>query len=116
MNVFAYGSLCEPAVLKILLKRYELVVTVPTHRVPSLKPAVLSGYKRYRVISKAYPAVLPDPDFQVKGSLMLDITQGEMDFLDSYEGGEYIRKLETVLTDETGEQVEAFVWVWSKVT
>ncbi len=47
-HAFVYGTLMADEVVSLLIRR-----------VPKAQPAVLSGYKRYRVKGQVFPAILP---------------------------------------------------------
>jgi hypothetical protein len=58
-NAFVYGTLMAPEVLKALI-----------NRVPPMKPAVIKGFRRYRVKGQVFPAIVPDlADSQVDGQV-----------------------------------------------
>lgn len=78
-SCFVYGSLLAPEVLHALLGR------VPTH-----KPALLRGFRRYALRDRAYPGVVrvPEsaaPDAFVHGNVLLNLAPREAHLLDLFE-------------------------------
>jgi gamma-glutamylcyclotransferase (GGCT)/AIG2-like uncharacterized protein YtfP len=78
-SCFVYGSLLAPEVLHALLGR------VPTH-----KPALLRGFRRYALRDRAYPGVVrvPEsaaPDACVHGNVLLNLAPREAHLLDLFE-------------------------------
>lgn len=58
-TAFVYGTLMAEEVLKLLIRR-----------VPSCKPATLSGYSRHRVKGQVFPAIMPaKPQDSVQGKV-----------------------------------------------
>eukprot|EP00197_Chlamydomonas_leiostraca_P012842 CAMPEP_0202861696 /NCGR_PEP_ID=MMETSP1391-20130828/3011_1 /ASSEMBLY_ACC=CAM_ASM_000867 /TAXON_ID=1034604 /ORGANISM="Chlamydomonas leiostraca, Strain SAG 11-49" /LENGTH=156 /DNA_ID=CAMNT_0049541125 /DNA_START=141 /DNA_END=612 /DNA_ORIENTATION=+ len=100
-NAFVYGTLMAEEVLRSLLRR-----------VPTNKPAVLAGYKRYRVRHASFPAILPaQPEDRVQGKVLLGLSKAELQRLDVYESGMYVRTRVNPVA-EGGERVTADVYVW----
>ena len=99
-DLFVYGTLRDPEICDSLLGR-----------TPQQNPALLHGYVRLAVRGEAYPAIVPCPQKSVAGLVLQGLTAHELDVLDAYEGGEYMRvKVETEL--ETGDAPAwAYVWV-----
>ncbi|CAG8454313.1 4425_t:CDS:2 [Ambispora leptoticha] len=55
-------------------------------------PAILKGYKRYRVFGCDYPAILKtDENQETRGILVKGLTSSEIQLLDKYEGEQYVR-------------------------
>lgn len=73
-SCFVYGSLLAPEVLLALLGR------VPTH-----KPALLRGFRRYALRDRAYPGVVRVPEACVHGNVLLGLAPREAHLLDLFE-------------------------------
>ncbi|RWW01511.1 hypothetical protein GW17_00035451 [Ensete ventricosum] len=91
-NVFVYGTLMADEVVRTILKR-----------VPPASPAVLNDYHRFSIKGRVYPAILPVESKKVTGRVcpltllylmlvLLEITDQELDKLDSFEDVEYERR------------------------
>ncbi|KAL6985072.1 AIG2-like protein D, variant 2 [Sarracenia purpurea var. burkii] len=78
--VFVYGSLLADEVVRVLLKR-----------VPDSSPAVLTGFHRFTIKGRVYPAILPVDNKKVIGKVLSGITTPELDILDTFEDVEYER-------------------------
>ena len=98
MNLFVYGSLMFPEVVKAVIGKQLL-----------MKDAVLKGYKRYKVENGEYPAIVKDEDSSVTGKL-IEIDKNGLKVLDSFEGEEY--KRETVLVEVDGKKQKAEAYIW----
>lgn len=104
MKTFVYGSLLSPRVLNILLGR-----------TPQTQPAKLSGYHRFRVRDRAYPAIFPKVDGFIEGNVLMDLDQREKEILDRFEDVEYEqRQVEVELLTEKNEKLQVFVYVYPK--
>ena len=99
-RLFVYGTLADPAVCARLLGR-----------VPRPVPARLRGYARHEVRGEAYPAIVAKSNGLVKGLIYENISQVEVDALDTYEGDEYER-IGVFVETEAG-QARAWVYVWA---
>ena len=103
MDVFAYGSLMSESVLQVLLQR-----------LPRMRPAVLRGYRRYMLVDRCYPAVVPRlPSDAVCGVLLCELTSEEVAVLNAFEDPAYERRFVPVwLTDAPcPSSVEALAYV-----
>jgi len=80
MNIFTYGSLMFPSVMR----------AVTDHEFPSLK-ARLRDYARYKVIGEAYPGLTPLEGAVTEGVLYLDVDVLSVRRLDDFEGEFYER-------------------------
>lgn len=102
-NAFVYGTLIAPEVgsrpfflfLLTLFLRWSLaahqtcirpfftqILKLVMGRVPQMQAATLKGYRRYRLVDRAYPGILEDPAGSVEGMLLTGVTQPELDLLD----------------------------------
>jgi gamma-glutamylcyclotransferase (GGCT)/AIG2-like uncharacterized protein YtfP len=99
MNIFAYGTLVLPEVMRHAAGR--------TFR---CERASLNGYARLRVRNESYPALLPFPDMHTDGVVYFDVDEESVRCLDRFEGSLYRREEVNVKT-ETGEWVEAETYV-----
>jgi hypothetical protein len=65
-----------------------------------------------------YPAILPNTDSTVRGTLVSGLTDGDIWRLDIFEGSEYARrKVRVKILDDAhggveGEEVEAETYIW----
>lgn len=99
MRYFFYGSLTDPDVLALVLGR-------PRARAV---PAVLRGWRRWRVAGEAYPLIAPAPGERVEG-VAVDVAPAETRRLAWYEGDDYEpRELEVELAG--GARAAAWVFV-----
>ena len=104
-NLFVYGSLQSPAVLKVLLGRN-----------PRQRQAILNGYSRFRVPGRTYPGINEDVNGTVDGSLLSELTVSETVLLDAFEGEEYVkRKVEVFEEEYRDERVVADAYVFRNV-
>jgi gamma-glutamylcyclotransferase (GGCT)/AIG2-like uncharacterized protein YtfP len=102
-DLFVYGELCKPPVLRQLLGR-----------VPSAEPAVLAGFSRRLVQETGYFCAVAQADAVIVGLLLGDIEPVELARLDSFEnveGGEYRRIGVRVRTVASGRERPAQVYV-----
>ena len=82
--LFIYGSLMSEEVLRALL-----------HRCPTVQPALLRGFHRFRIRGRPYPAIAPVPaDFadggaapggEVAGLVLCGLSEAERAILDYFE-------------------------------
>jgi gamma-glutamylcyclotransferase (GGCT)/AIG2-like uncharacterized protein YtfP len=94
-DLFAYGTLQFPEVLRILLGR-----------IPDSSPMALRGWRAAALARRTYPGLVP-ADATVPGMLLTGLSAGELEILDEYESGPYdLRKLS--LTD--GRPAWSYVW------
>jgi hypothetical protein len=99
MRYFFYGSLTDPDVLAVVLGR---------PRIDGV-PAVLRGWRRWRVSGACYPLISPAPGGCVEG-VVLDASPAEAHRLAWYEGEDYdLRELRPTLA--SGEAVPALVFL-----
>ncbi|KIY99608.1 AIG2-like protein [Monoraphidium neglectum] len=100
-QIFVYGTLMADEVLKLLLKR-----------VPPSKPATLAGHRRYAIRGQVFPAIVPaEPEASVRGKVLLQLTNKELEILDVYESEEYFRAKVAPAFDD-GTTVDADVYIW----
>jgi gamma-glutamylcyclotransferase (GGCT)/AIG2-like uncharacterized protein YtfP len=94
-DLFVYGTLQFPDVLRVLLGR-----------IPHGSMVALAGWRAAALAERSYPGLVPAPA-TVRGQLLTGLTAGEAEILDEYESGPYdLRKL--TLTD--GRAAWAYVW------
>ncbi|KAL5504301.1 hypothetical protein ACEPAH_8375 [Sanghuangporus vaninii] len=139
---FFYGTLLHPKVLK------RVIGNDGTHL--RICPAILPEHTRHHIKNCDYPGVVPykksrqlfdrdlTPDERsVRGNLVIGLSEKDIEFLDVFEGDEYIREKTRVYTlgtleplnnpspsvlskntshfsspSELGELVEANVYIW----
>ena len=80
MNIFTYGSLLFPSVMKAV-----------TGRDFAFKKARLSGFARFKVIGESYPGLTPLEGAVTEGILHLDVDALSLRRLDDFEGEMYER-------------------------
>jgi len=99
-NIFVYGTLqSEPIISKLTGKYF------------SSFPAILQGYKRYRVKGHDYPAIVAEESSETKGLVVMNVEDSDLHILSFYEGDEYEKKIVSVLLNNEPTDVLVFVWV-----
>jgi gamma-glutamylcyclotransferase (GGCT)/AIG2-like uncharacterized protein YtfP len=99
MNLFAYGSLIIPEVMRRL-----------TGRDFRAEEAFLRGYTELLVKGSPYAALAPFPDSETDGIVYYDVDEAAVGHLDRFEGADFER-VEVNVETETGEWVEAQAFV-----
>ena len=101
IHVFTYGSLM-----------YEPVWSRVVSGVYPSQEAMLSGYKRRKVINESFPAILPGTnDDIVEGRLYFNIRHHDLKLLDRFEGELYRRQVVECQNPE-GERFTAHAYVF----
>lgn len=100
---FFYGTLMAPRVLHGVIASAH---SIETHA------AVLAGFRRSRVRSAHYPAVVAHDGHSVQGAVVYNLTDADLRRLDQFEGDEYERRVVDVVDSVTGGVVQASVYVW----
>jgi hypothetical protein len=89
-----------------------------------MKPAILHGYQRHKVLGADYPAIVASaPSSSVRGIFVSGLTDGDIWRLDIFEGSEYKRETVTIkILEKTsngegagsveGEELETETYVW----
>ena len=96
-HVFVYGTLLIPDILREV-----------TGRQYAGTPAVLRGYRRYRLRNRSYPGLVAESDAEVEG-MLFEVGPVALAALDRYEDPCYERH---TLTVEVGEETrQAYVYV-----
>ncbi len=88
--LYAYGTLQVPDIIALIVGG-GLVG----------QPARLTGYARYRIIDRVYPAIVAAAGEEVSGVAYPDLTAPELERLDLYEGEIYERREVEVSIGET---------------
>ncbi|MBW2072119.1 MAG: gamma-glutamylcyclotransferase [Deltaproteobacteria bacterium] len=103
MNVFAYGSLMFSQVWqKVVGNAYAREV------------AWLYGYERRRIRGQSYPTIIAAPAASVvKGLLYLQVSQEDLQKLDTFEG-EYYRRGRVHCVVRNGSKIPAVVYLFKK--
>eukprot|EP00892_Ulva_mutabilis_P012450 jgi/Ulvmu1/9578/UM054_0008.1 len=101
VNVFVYGTLMADQIAGKLLGR-----------VPASCQATLQNHIRYKVKGHAFPAIVEKEGETVEGKLLKELNAKELSILDEYEAEEYDRH-QVVVTQASGDQARAFVYVWA---
>ena len=99
MNLFAYGSLILPEVMKKVAGRLF-----------RNEEAELHGFARFKFKGKSYPGIMPFPDHSTDGVLYYEVDPETAERLDQFEGNAYERVPVTVAT-EHGEWADAETYV-----
>jgi gamma-glutamylcyclotransferase (GGCT)/AIG2-like uncharacterized protein YtfP len=123
-TAFFYGTLMSPRVLHRVCHGPSLPNST-TRNTLSIKPALLKGFRRHRVLHADYPGIVPSPSATVRGTLVSGLTDGDMWRLDIFEGSEYVRQTvqarpivrnqdsKTEPKDEDlGNDIECETYVW----
>jgi hypothetical protein len=93
-------------------------------RLLTIKPAILHDFCRHKVRNCDYPAIIPQADSTVRGTLVTGLTEGDVYRLDIFEGSDYARRKVKVrvlakVGDHSGEgnvggeEVETETYVWT---
>lgn len=102
LNVFAYGTLQEPEVLKELIGR-----------VPEIKAAHVDGYVRFFDDDIGYFSARTEEGSRIRGKVLIGLDDDAVTKLDDYEGTPfhvYERSPATAkLTDGTAIQVQIYL-------
>lgn len=96
-SLFVYGTLMSEKVLKKVLPT--------TTTIKYGNQAILDNYHRYKVKNESYPAIYPFQGKNVRGKLLLNISDAELEYLDAYEGDEYTRRKVIVKILENQKEV-----------
>ncbi len=100
-DVFAYGTLMLPEIVRALLGR-----------LPEGEAARLAGYIRHPIRGEAYPGVIAQPDAAVDGVLWHGLHSGEMALLDAWEGPYYERRRIAVRPCSAIDGPTLAAWAW----
>ncbi|KAJ5619499.1 hypothetical protein N7510_003483 [Penicillium lagena] len=102
LTLLTLGTLMAPQVLHRVI--YGCSDLDPNNKTPPrFQPAVLHGYRRYRVRDEEYPGIVAatetgdadsvgDSQMSVLGTLVSGLTDSDIRLLDDYEGSEYVRE------------------------
>jgi gamma-glutamyl AIG2-like cyclotransferase len=80
-HLYAYGTLQLPPVISLIVGRTLGGI-----------PATLSGYARYKIADRVYPAIVEASGGSVSGVLYQGLDAAELGRLDAYEGPLYERR------------------------
>ena len=104
-KVFVYGSLMCNQVLETLLGR-----------IPQQVEGTVSGYRRYCIRDRVYPAVASKRGGTVEGLLLEALTEKEMHIFDEFEDDGYDRVKVVVRTEAPKREVVAEMYLWATGT
>lgn len=109
-NLFAYGTLMNPAVFRAVLGRRLVVRVTPGQETDAFyaRWAILPGYKKVSP-DNTYLYATPDPQGRIRGYLIADLPRESMSALRQYEGKNYKRRAVQVQTDSGMKRAVAFV-------
>jgi gamma-glutamyl AIG2-like cyclotransferase len=97
-RLYAYGTLQLAPIISLIVGR-EITA----------RPATLSGYSRYRIADRVYPAIVEASGGSVLGVLYEYLDAAEMERLDVYEGPLYERR--DLAVDVGGTLIPACTYV-----
>jgi gamma-glutamylcyclotransferase (GGCT)/AIG2-like uncharacterized protein YtfP len=98
-DLFAYGTLQFPEVLRALLGR-----------MPDRSPVTLDGWRAAALARRPYPGLVP-ADATAAGTLLTGLSAEELEVLDEYESGPYdLREL------SLADGRSAWTYVWTDAT
>ncbi len=100
-DVFAYGTLMLPEIVRALLER-----------VPEGESARIAGYIRHPIRGEAYPGVIAQPGSAVDGVLWHGLRADEMALLDAWEGPYYERRRIAVHPRSALDGGPLSAWAW----
>lgn len=95
--IFVYGTLLDPGVMA--------AVTGRRHKA---WPALLPGYRRYRLRHRGYPGIVSETGASVSGCVYY-VDRPALRALDRYEDACYERRRVSVQVGEAGESAFAYV-------
>ena len=98
-HLFVYGSLLFPE-----------LVTALTGKSFGYMPAILNGFKRYRIKGCDYPAIVEESGAKVEGYLIENVDEKSLQILTFFEGEEY--KKRQVVVSGSKERINTIIFVW----
>lgn len=101
LPLFAYGTLRDPDMLRLVLNR--------PLRPEALHPARAPGFHAVHYPGRVYPALVRVPGAAAEGLVITDLTAFERDLLDAFEGDEYIRQPIAVMIEEDIFEADAYL-------
>lgn len=81
MHLFVYGTLLDERVRSAVVGSRHVALD-----------AIIRDFARYAVDGQCYPAAVQKLGAQVRGSVLLDVSNDELDALDGFEGDWYVRE------------------------
>ncbi|WP_306520730.1 gamma-glutamylcyclotransferase family protein [Rheinheimera sp.] len=103
-HIFVYGLLTFPD-----------IVTAITGQQIQMKPAVLTGFRRYGLSQSPtetpVPVLLPEPGYRQAGQLLLNVEQQaveKLDFFEDLDSGHYVKT--AVRVEVEGRWLDAFCY------
>lgn len=111
-TLFFYGTLMHPSILSRVIHGPSNPTFNATTTYVQTCLAILPGYSRRHVRKADYPAIIPDSNTAVRGTLARNLTDADVRRLDIFEGDEYARAPVEVQTMPGGETVAAHTYVW----
>lgn len=103
-DFFFYGTLVDADVRRLVLGR-----EVPDH---VMRPALLSGFRRYAVRGQPYPAAVPVAGATVDGVLLTGASLRDAAMLSCFEGNDYDEQLCRVSQGGGGDAGCCDAWVF----
>jgi gamma-glutamylcyclotransferase (GGCT)/AIG2-like uncharacterized protein YtfP len=101
-HLFAYGTLmCEDIMLEV------------SGYAGTALPAILKGYRRYRIQGESYPGIVRDPKSDVNGVVYKDVPDSAWECLDKFEGEMYTRE-RVLINLSADEPLNAVAYVIKK--
>lgn len=99
-SIFAYGTLRDPDVLKLVLGRE----VDPT----AIAAAIAPGYRAVFFPGRTYPALLRDPSATAPGTLLTNLAAADLALLDLFEGDEYSRRAIEIIVSGQKATVDVY--------
>jgi gamma-glutamylcyclotransferase (GGCT)/AIG2-like uncharacterized protein YtfP len=99
MNLFAYGTLMDAAImLEVCGEKFQS------------RSATLPGYMRKKLRGEVYPGIISQGHSKVEGLVYFDVSIQALHYLDEFEGSFYQRQLVTAFFDDgVSMEVETYV-------
>jgi len=109
-TAFFYGTLMVPQILHRVINRHP--TSLPTLNTTE---AILHDHSRHHVRYADYPGVTHNPGSSVRGTYVTGLTDRDISRLDSFEGGQYIKrfvKVKLIKDGKEGEEVDAETYIF----
>lgn len=98
-HIFVYGSLLFPE-----------LVTALTGNSFIYSPAILYGFKRFRVKGCDFPAIIEETRSKTEGLLIENVDEKSMEILSFFEGDEYREEKVTIFISD--KEITAITFIW----
>ncbi|HKI88295.1 MAG TPA: gamma-glutamylcyclotransferase family protein [Draconibacterium sp.] len=98
-HIFVYGSLLFPELLTALTGNSFIY-----------SPAILYGFKRFRVKGCDFPAIIEETRSKTEGLLIENVDEKSMEILSFFEGDEYREEKVTIFISD--KEITAITFIW----